>query len=130
MTVAHAQVHPAPLKIRLVIGGAAVTATLDDVGTTRDLLSLLPLTLELDDLFGREKSGTLPRALIEQGPRTFKYEVGDVVYWPPRQHLSVFYRQDGKTLPAPGMIRLGSVDAGLDALSGPTAVRAAIERVD
>ncbi len=33
---------------------------------------------------------------------------GDIVYWPPGPHLAVFYRQDGRSLPQPGMIRLGS----------------------
>jgi hypothetical protein len=129
MAAAHAPQTAPQAKVRFSIDAVAVTATLDDSGTTRDLLSLLPLTLDLNDLFGREKSGQLPRKLLEQGPRTFRYEIGDVVYWPPGPHLSVFYRQDGRTLPQPGMIRLGAVDGGLDPLSGPSTVRAVIERI-
>jgi len=115
------------LKIRFVIGATTVAATLDDSGTTRDFASLLPLELELKDLFAREKSGQLPRALFEDGQRTHTYEVGDIVYWPPGPHVAVFYRQDGRPVTA-GMIRLGTVDAGVDAFAPCSTVRATIER--
>src|SRR5215510_16283933 len=52
------------LKIRFVIGATTVAATLDDSGTTKDFASLLPLELELKDLFAREKSGTLKLLLM------------------------------------------------------------------
>ena len=114
------------MKIRFVLAQTTVAATLDDSATTKDFASLLPLEVELKDLFAREKSGDLPRALFEDGPRTHTYEVGDVVYWPPGPHVAVFYRQDGRTVTA-GMIRLGVVDAGVDAFAPATSVRATIE---
>jgi hypothetical protein len=115
------------VKIRFVIGHISIAATLDNCGTTKDFASLLPLELELKDLFARETSGDLPRALLEDGRRTYTYEVGDVVYWPPGPHVAVFYRQDGRTLREPGMIRLGVVDAGVDAFAGSSSVHATIE---
>ena len=75
------------------------------------------------------ESGDLPRALVEDAPRTYMYKVGDVVYWPPGPHVAVFYRQDGRTVTA-GMIRLGSVDAGVDAFAPSSSVRATIELVN
>jgi len=42
-------------KIRLTIGNRALTATLIDSKTAQDFGSLLPLTLTMNDLFGREK---------------------------------------------------------------------------
>jgi hypothetical protein len=114
------------VKIRFVTGHTTVAATLDDNGTTKDFASLLPLELELNDLFAREKSGQLPRALFEDGQRTHTYAVGDIVYWPPGPHVAVFYRQDGRTV-ASGMIRLGVVDAGVDAFAPSSTMRATIE---
>ncbi len=67
------------MKIRFLIGQTSVTATLDDSGSSRDVASLLPLELELNDLFRREKSGQLPRGMREEGRRTYTYEVGDIV---------------------------------------------------
>jgi hypothetical protein len=115
------------LKIRFVIGATTVAATLDDNGTTKDFASLLPLELEMNDLFAREKAGQLPRTLFEDGQRTHTYEVGDIVYWPPGPHVAVFYRQDGRTVAA-DMIRLGTVDAGVDAFAPGSTMRATIER--
>ena len=71
------------MKIRITLNGKAVTATLIDSETTRDFISLLPLTLTMNDLFGREKFGHLPRAISEGGKRTRTYEIGDVIYWSP-----------------------------------------------
>ena len=114
------------MKIRFVIGQTSIPATLGDGGTAKDFASLLPLEVELKDLFAREKSGDLPRPLFEEGPRTHSYEVGDVVYWPPGPHVAVFYRQDGRPVTA-GMIRLAVVDAGVEAFAPSASVRATIE---
>jgi hypothetical protein len=43
------------MRIRLTAGETVLTATLDDNATARDFASLLPLTLQMDDLLTREK---------------------------------------------------------------------------
>ena len=43
------------MKIKLRIKDRVLTATLTNSKTTQDFVSLLPLTLTMDDLFGREK---------------------------------------------------------------------------
>ncbi len=47
--------HGDSMKIRLKVGDKALTATLIDGKTTQDFVSLLPLTLTMNDLFDREK---------------------------------------------------------------------------
>ena len=116
------------MKIRFVLGETSVTATLDDSAASRDFVSLLPLSIEMKDLFQREKSGDLPRAISEEGRRQYTYEVADVVYWPPGPHVAVFYGQDGRTLREPGMIRLGAIDAGVEAFAPGSSVKVRIER--
>ena len=44
------------MKIRLKVEDKVLTATLVDSKTTRDFVSLLPLTLTMNDLFRRENS--------------------------------------------------------------------------
>ena len=34
-------------------------------------------------------------------------------YWPPNHEVAIFYANDGATIPAPGLIRLGTVTDGL-----------------
>jgi hypothetical protein len=117
------------MKIRLKVGDQAIAATLIDSETTRDFVSLLPLTLTMNDLFGREKFGHLPRALSEGGKRTRTYEVGEVIYWSPGPDVAIFYRQDGSSIPSPGSIVMGNVDSGVEALNVSGAVKVTIELI-
>lgn len=57
------------MEITLTVEGAVLTAQLIDSGTTRDFVSLLPVTVTMKDLFKREKFARLPRALSEEGER-------------------------------------------------------------
>ncbi len=117
------------MKIRLTVNDKAVTATLIDSETTRDFISLLPLTLTMNDLFGREKFGHLPRAISEGGRRTRTYEAGDVIYWSPASDVAIFYRHDGQSIPSPGIIVMGKIDSGVEALNVPGSVKVTIELV-
>jgi len=117
------------MKIRLTLNGTALTATLIDSETTRDFVSLLPLTLTMNDLFGREKFGHLPRAISGGGKRTRTYEVGDVIYWPPGPDVAIYYRHDGQPIPSPGIIVIGKMDSGVEALAVPGSVRLMIELI-
>jgi hypothetical protein len=78
------------------------------------------LTLTLEDLFGREKFAHLPRSLSEEGKRSRKYEVGTIAYWPPGQDVVIFYRHGGPEIPEPGIILLGTIDSGVEALKDLT----------
>jgi hypothetical protein len=118
------------MKIKLRIAGKEITATLIDSETTRDFLSLLPLMLTMNDLFGREKFGHLPRAISEGGKRTRTYEVGDVIYWSPGPDVAMFYRHDGQSIPSPGVIVIGKIGSGVEELNVPGAVKVTIERVE
>ena len=83
----------------------------------------MPLTLAMNDLFRREKFATLPRAISEQGKRTRDYAVGTIGYWPPGPDVAIFYRQDGESIPAPGLIVLGKIKAGMEAFAVPGVVQ-------
>src|SRR2546427_6699758 len=71
MTPRHASPGKAAntVKLRLKIADRTLTATLIDGETTDDFVSLLPLTLTMNDLFRREKFGHLPRAIAQRGDR-------------------------------------------------------------
>ena|SRR6266567_3221122 len=122
--------HANMMKIRITVNGKATTATLLDSDTTRDFISLLPLTLTMNDLFGREKFGHLPRAISTDGKRTHTYEVGDVAYWSPGPDVAIYYRHDGEKIPAPGIIAIGKMDSGVQALDMPGSVRVTFEPLE
>ncbi|MBW4421689.1 MAG: hypothetical protein KME13_21115 [Myxacorys californica WJT36-NPBG1] len=117
------------MKINIKVGDKAVTATLIDNPTTRDFVSLLPLTLTMNDLFGREKFAHLPRAISEEGKRTKTYEIGDIIYWSPGPDVAIYYRHDGEEIPDPGIITIGKIDAGVEAFNVPGSIDVTIERI-
>jgi hypothetical protein len=108
------------------VNGKSLEVTLRESETTRDLVSLLPLTLTMNDLFGREKFGHLPRAISDSGERTHSYQVGEIVYWSPGPDIAV-YRHDGQTIPAPGLIIIGEVESGVETLNVPGSLEVTIE---
>ena len=81
----------------------------------------------MNDLFGREKYGDLPRALSEAGPRKNRYEVGDIAYWSPDHQVALYYRQAGESIPSPGIIPIAKIDAGTEAFNVPGSLKVTIE---
>ncbi|MDV7090408.1 cyclophilin-like fold protein [Rhodococcus opacus] len=104
------------MQIRLRIGASEATARLYDNATARDFASLLPVTITLHDLGGREKAGPLPRELAD-GRGQSSYRAGQLGYWAPSNDLAIYYREDGFTIPDPGIVMIGEIDTGLDAIT-------------
>ena|SRR5436190_4590715 len=115
------------MKINIKIGGKTVRATLADNATARNFVSVVPLTLSMKDLFGREKYAALPKALSEKGPRSSRYEVGDVAYWSPSHDLAVYYHQAGESIPSPGIIPIAKIDGGAESFNVPGSVNVIVE---
>ncbi len=109
------------------IGGRILTASLADNATARDFVFVLPLNLSMKDLFGRENYADLPKALLEDGPRKNRNEVGDTAYWSPHQQLAVYYHHDGESIPSPGIIPIAKMDAGMEAFYVSGSVKMAID---
>ncbi len=113
------------MKIRLRVEDKAMTATLIDSKTTRDFISLLPLTLTLEDYAKTEKISRLPKRLsTEDAPSGSDPSIGDITYYAPWGNLAIFYRDSGY---ATGLVILGKVDSGIEALNVPGTLRVTIE---
>jgi hypothetical protein len=105
------------MRIRMIVEGTPLLATLDDSATSRDFASLLPLTLTLTDYNSTEKISDLPERLTTKGtPPGSKPSVGDIAYYAPWGNLAVFYRDFGYSQ---GLIKLGAIDSGVEALERP-----------
>ncbi|MGW3981899.1 cyclophilin-like fold protein [Streptomyces mirabilis] len=119
------------MRVRLTAGDTVLEATLDDNETARDFASLLPLRLQMNDLFQREKYGHLPRSLAAGGMPQFSYEIGNIGYWSPGPDVAIFYDHDGRSVPAPGIVILGEIDSGADVFKEyDSTVDVTIEAVD
>jgi len=76
--------EPTDVRIRLTFNGLLLTATLYDNPSARDLASLLPLDLKIEDFGDNEKIVHLPRKLTEDGSGPFTNErPGDLCYFKP-----------------------------------------------
>jgi hypothetical protein len=115
------------MKIRIGMNGNEITATLINNATSRDFVSLLPLKLKLEDYGETEKIGYLPRKLSSEGaPPGSDPSAGDVSYYAPWGNLAIF-RKDFHY--SSGLIKLGKVDTGLEALTVAGSVEVTIDLI-
>ncbi|AKZ53650.1 conserved exported protein of unknown function [Streptomyces ambofaciens ATCC 23877] len=106
-----------PMDIRVTIDGRPVDATLNDSPAARDLASLLPLTLDLEDFHGTERIADPPRKLTtEDAPEPAAAKVGDIAYFAPWGNLAFFYKNGPSA--SSDLLILGHIDADADQLSG------------
>jgi hypothetical protein len=115
------------MKIRIKVGEKEATATLNDSEAARDFVSLLPLTLTLEDYAKTEKISALPKRLSTEGaPSGSDPDVGDIAYYAPWGNLAIYYKDFGYSN---GLVILGKIDGGLEVFNSPDLVKATIERV-
>ncbi|WP_414515534.1 cyclophilin-like fold protein [Nostoc sp. PCC 9305] len=115
------------MKINIKVKDKIVTATLIDSKTTQDFISLLPLTLTLEDYARTEKISDLPKRLSTQdAPPGSDPAVGDIAYYAPWGNLAIYYRDFGYSN---GLAILGKIDSGIEAFNVPGSVKVTIELV-
>ncbi len=113
------------MKINIRVRNEVVTATLIDSKTTQDFISLLPLTLRLEDYANTEKISNLPRRLsTEDAPPGSDPSVGDIAYYAPWGNLAMYYNDFGYSN---GLVILGKIDGDIQALAVPGSVEVTIE---
>ena len=115
------------MKTRRVLEDTVVTATLIDSKATQYFTTLLSLTLTLEDYAGTEKISDLPKRLSAEGaPAGSDPSVGDIAYYAPWGNLALFYRDSGY---ASGLVILGKIDGGMEALNVAGSVKVIVELV-
>jgi hypothetical protein len=115
------------MQIRITIGEQRFTATLEDSAAAGDLLARLPVSVDMTDHRGVEKTGPLPSPLSLDGqPEGADPDVGDLGYYAPCNDLVLYH---GDQSYHPGIVVLGRLDgdaaARIAQLDGP--VTAAVE---
>jgi hypothetical protein len=112
--------------LSLTVNNRTVEATMVDNATSRQFLGLLPLTVRMNDMLGREAYGSgLPEQLAHDSPHRTGYDVGELVYWPPTNGIAVYHDVAGTPVPEPGLIPLARVSEGVevfDLSDGPAEV--------
>jgi hypothetical protein len=102
--------------VRFSTGSTSVEVTIgEDNPAVRDFLSMLPLTLTLEEFNGREKIAYLPRELAHAGSPGSDPEDSDLIYYVPWGNLGFYYNTAGIGY-SDQTIHLGTYDASLDQL--------------
>lgn len=115
------------MKIKIKVGEKEATAALNDSEAARDFVSLLPLTLTLEDYAKTEKVSDLPKRLsTKDAPSGSDPDVGDIAYYAPWGNLAIYYKDFGYS---DGLVILGRIDGGMEIFNAPGSVKATIELV-
>jgi hypothetical protein len=116
------------IRIRVEDQDNPIPATLIDSQTTRDFVSLLPLTLTLNDYAGTEKVSDLPKRLsTTDAPPGSDPSIGDIAYYAPWGNLAIYYKDFEYSN---GLVILGKIDTNTEALDVPGSLRVTIEPVE
>ena len=113
------------VKIQITVDRQIIPATLEDSATVREFISLLPLTLTLEDYNETEKISSLSKKLTNAGaPAAMTPKAGDIAFYAPWGNLAIFYR-DGHH--SPGLIKLGTIDSNAEVFNVSGSLMATIE---
>lgn len=116
--------------VRFSAGTESVDVTIgEDSPATRDLLSMLPLTVTLEEFNGREKIADLPRELNHEGSPGSDPEDGDLIYFTPWQNLGFYYNTAGIGH-SEQTIHIGRYEATVEELARFEGQKTAVEIVD
>lgn len=104
-----------PMKIKIEVDGTEITATLYNNATAKDLVSRLPLTVELEDYAGNEKIFyPKPKLATTGAPAGYQASKGDITYYSPWGDIAIFYKDFSY---ASGLVSVGKIDGnGIDEL--------------
>jgi hypothetical protein len=102
--------------VRFTSARTSVDVTIgQDNPAVRDFLSMLPLTLTVEEFTGREKISYLPRKLRHSGSPGSDPKNGDLIYFVPWGNLGFYYNAEGIGY-SDATIHLGTYRAPLDQL--------------
>lgn len=102
------------MRIIVAIRGKNLYAVLEDNPASQALYKVMPFTIRMKNLYGREMRANLPITLPVQKLSANSYSVGDIVYWPPRHSLMIIYRQKGERFRRQ---HLGRIESGAEVLA-------------
>lgn len=85
------------ITVKLASGEKVLNAKFYDNAATRKLISNMPISYDMQNLYGREMCYRMGNgALSSAEAKNTTYRIGDISYWPPRGSLVILYKQNGE----------------------------------
>ncbi|WP_410511194.1 cyclophilin-like fold protein [Paenibacillus sp. BR2-3] len=107
--------HTDNARIKLILDNETFIVDMYDNPTSRDFLTMLPITLSFEDFVGKEKISYLSRKLdTEPTPSNSGPSVGEFAYYAPWGNLAIFYNESATT--GNGLVVLGKINSGMQEL--------------
>lgn len=94
------------MKLKVTIGNQEFTATLNDSEAAKELVKLLPMTINMRDHGGFEKTSSLSKSLPGRATNPGRIEVGDLMVWS-GSSLVLFYSAHRTSY---SYVKLGRID--------------------
>ena len=118
------------MRVRFTVADAEIVVRIADNPTSRDFVSMLPLTLDFRDFNAMEKVGDLPRRLTTQGSTGSAPANGDLIYFVPWGNLGFFYDTESRDASFDDrVIPIGTVESGYDRLNDLETEPVRVERI-
>ncbi|MFJ5625064.1 cyclophilin-like fold protein [Peribacillus loiseleuriae] len=99
-------------KIILSFGNEELKVTMENNGTAADFVKLLPLKLDMRDLYKREKFAKVHGLHVDQ--TVSSHDKGDISYWTPGQALVIYYKDSNEYIS--GLVKIGEITEGVEVL--------------
>ncbi|WP_222272387.1 cyclophilin-like fold protein [Modestobacter marinus] len=96
--------------ITITAGGQTITATLNDSEVAQDFAEMLPVTVPTFRNYGIEYITELSEPLTETGPFYTDVQPGDIVYYNPRDSITIIYEE---TSSVPTLTKMGEITSDL-----------------
>ncbi len=105
-------------RVRFSVNDAEIIVRIADNPTSRDFLSMLPLTMSFRDFNAMEKVGDLPRKPTTEGSVSTTPANGDLIHFVPWGNLGFFYDAARRDTSFDRLVfPIGTVESGFDRLS-------------
>jgi len=96
--------------ITITAGGHTITATLNDSDVAQDFAALLPVTLPWFRNFDAGYMTELDAPLTKTGPFYTDVRAGDIVYYNPRDSVTIIYKP---SISVPTLTKIGEITSDL-----------------
>lgn len=115
------------LQLKITAGDNVLYTEFKSNKTTDDFIKMLPITLLMQDLNGREKYSSLSETLSKKDGVKTTFEDGEIAYWL-GGGLAVFYHQDNSTIKA-GLITIAKLKDGKEYFKDSDNIKVKFEAV-
>ena len=96
------------MKLKITFSDVELIATIYDNPTSRDFVSRLPITTQLEDYASNEKIFYPEEKLTKEGaPSGYEPKTGDITYYAPWGDVAIFYKDFSYST---GLISLGKIE--------------------